>query len=351
MKKIYNLIWILTLGLFMAACDSDDAGETYSPGIVKSNVSFTAQGGTGNIETLLENITVTSNQDWCAATPSGKTVSVTVPANTDLLGRTAVVTIHSGTQSIAVPVSQEGARIVCEQNVLSVSKAGITQKLFINSNLDWTPSIPDTITWCSVSRNADTLTVSVSPNDGKPRSTVVSLTGSGIEYATLSVQQKGELPVNELFTTSQDKWYFSSAKMSPMFKQFFDGANTELRAMLGVPVKYMYLCPDAEATGKGSHEYTFLFGDYRATYYFDAATVEGTKNQVQMTFTGKVDNEENGTFLYTETENFKFLVTLMVRNPFTIIVDDADSPTTFTFTDTNDPRVNFILTNTKVLNP
>ncbi|MBR1448878.1 MAG: BACON domain-containing protein [Prevotella sp.] len=107
-KTLYTL---LLLPLLLAACDSDDnaTSEERQLLIVSSQVFFPSQGGTGLVEVKSQQqVTAVLSADWCHAQVNDHTVSIAVQANRVVEGRSAILTIHSGTDSVQLTVQQRG---------------------------------------------------------------------------------------------------------------------------------------------------------------------------------------------------------------------------------------------------
>jgi hypothetical protein len=108
MKKTLYIIISLAV-ILMSACEDRNyrAFSDIQIKIEKSNVTFTAAGGTGSIVISADqSVTATSNESWCKTSLAGNTITVTVEPNLSMLGRTALITIKSGEKANYVPVSQ-----------------------------------------------------------------------------------------------------------------------------------------------------------------------------------------------------------------------------------------------------
>lgn len=114
MKKIFGLFGIALGLLVFVACGSDDIDNPYakvsSISIDSVSVLFQAAPSTGVVKVTAPNgITkVVSEQAWCTTTVNGNEVTVQVEANSDMLGRSSVLTIYSGDDYAQVTVQQMG---------------------------------------------------------------------------------------------------------------------------------------------------------------------------------------------------------------------------------------------------
>ena len=115
MKKITNILFVAaTLMAATLACSQDDnVGRTFGNKnitIDSSAVNFTDAPSTGKVTvTAASPISKTTvSNDWCKCSFSGNVVTVEVGQNTSLTSRVANLTIWAGTDSVVVPVHQQG---------------------------------------------------------------------------------------------------------------------------------------------------------------------------------------------------------------------------------------------------
>lgn len=129
MKKIITIIVTILL-LQLSACDDENYGNFADTQvqIEKSDVIFTASGGTGSIVIAddEQSFSATSNENWCKISISGNSIIVTVEPNLSMLGRTAMITISSGERRNYVPVSQDPVYLVLDSydDVVFLGKGG-----------------------------------------------------------------------------------------------------------------------------------------------------------------------------------------------------------------------------------
>ena len=108
-KTLYSIL--LLLPLLIASCSSDDDDTTADNQlqIVSSEVFFPSQGGTGIVEVKAQHeIRATLSANWCHAQVNGQTISISTEANRVVEGRSAILTIHSGNDSVRLTVQQRG---------------------------------------------------------------------------------------------------------------------------------------------------------------------------------------------------------------------------------------------------
>lgn len=187
-----NKIFYLSLGLVCLAgfssCSDDqdnpyDVAKTIS--VVSSKVSFDARAAQGAIHfNSAATPVVTTNQPWCTASLAADSVVVSVTQNNSISGRAAMVTLHNGTDSVNVPVVQEGAFVeVNGSTSLGLSSDNATSgKYLISSNLDVSiASAPD---WITASIKGDSLLMNVAANEtGNLRSGDIVFKSGDFTYA------------------------------------------------------------------------------------------------------------------------------------------------------------------------
>lgn len=103
----------LSFSMMFTSC-ADDELKGYVPKsesirIVQNDLVFKAQGSQGTVIVESEGaIEATVDAAWCSAAVSGKTVTVTVESNESFDGRTALLTLRSGSSSRQLPIQQQG---------------------------------------------------------------------------------------------------------------------------------------------------------------------------------------------------------------------------------------------------
>lgn len=165
-----------------------------SVSIVKQDVCFNAVGGQGTITVSAPGaITATSSADWCRASVSGNTVNVTADANTNYIGRSAVINISCGSDSRQVSVVQTGIVIdfTFDTQTISVPQPGLTfsikgraaDPLEVKSNADWVKAAVA----------ADGVVVSVEKNSASSArtATIVLSAPAHDNKAVITIRQEG----------------------------------------------------------------------------------------------------------------------------------------------------------------
>lgn len=189
MKKIYGILCIMFC-FFWAGCDEDSVIEETGFDIVERNANFTAAGGTLTATLSVEGDNVQSDQDWCTASISGKTVTVTMGTNLNLEGRTALITVTKGTTSISFPVTQGGNKApIAEEKSITFDARGGTQELQVEHVTPFT-AIP-AASWVTAKVEGSVLILTTSTNYSIDElSTTVKLVSGDLESEIL-VSQTG----------------------------------------------------------------------------------------------------------------------------------------------------------------
>ncbi len=182
MKKITS-IFALLLCVFIFSCSNEDDKETSSLQIVSSDVSFESAEGTGTIKVATVNeITATSNKDWCIVSVAGDIVNVSVNENTEMSGRTAAITITDGKSTTLVPVSQGGCIVLYNKSELghAFTYAGGSATVSFSTTASYSIEVPaEAQGWLSYTLDKEngTMTFNVAPSSDKtPRGAAVKVT-------------------------------------------------------------------------------------------------------------------------------------------------------------------------------
>ena len=165
MKKIFSLICMSVFALSFVACSNDDeVGAEYNRistiSVVKSDVLFTANAGTGSVVVKADGpITFSCASEWCKAVAlNDSTLEVSVENNEDNNSRASLLTIKSGVDSVNVTVQQQGFYFQSDMGTaLGCSDAGTRKAFALNSN--GTPTVSTTETWLSAQLEDDSIVV------------------------------------------------------------------------------------------------------------------------------------------------------------------------------------------------
>lgn len=150
---------------------------------------------------------VTGGDGWCELMEDADKLTVYAKANTSAeRGRECIVTVKAGNLRREVRVIQApDMMLVLNHDTLRYEPdAGVQDVLVMTNQAEWTVEVPDSISaWCSVSREANVLSVSVTSNRDANRETrvregVITVKAGDAEFEkrrVLQVVQKGMIPL------------------------------------------------------------------------------------------------------------------------------------------------------------
>ena len=231
MKKIYSILFLTACCMAFIACgDDNNVGSAYqhtsTVKVVKSDLIFSAAAGTGTVEFNAPTAaTATVNATWATATVDGNKVSVTVNKNPDLEGRSALLTIKSGTDSTEVAIQQRGM----------VFKYGSDKKQFIYNDQASTITIPihnegsdlkiTGLSWAEASISDAEISVKLAINDtGHVRMGYIYYTAGPYADSLLVIQGERKDIVNQTYALAG----YDMTKVKATTKTLDEVFSTEL---------------------------------------------------------------------------------------------------------------------------
>lgn len=198
MKRIIN-IFALLLCVCIVSCD-DDSKELSAIGIsvIERDEDITAAGGTMIVNLSAEGDKVVSDKDWCKVSIEGKMVTVTLDANLDIEGRTAMVSVIKGEHKISFPVSQpSNKRPVPETESLSFGADAETKRVSVDYNAPFQVQLEAGVTWLDAKVEGNSVVFVTQNNYTEHRlSTTVKLISGKLENS-IRVMQEGLLLIPE----------------------------------------------------------------------------------------------------------------------------------------------------------
>lgn len=197
MKKfVYILMLLLCVGI--VSCDDESNNDAMVVGVAERNADVTALGGTFTITLSAEADKVVSDQSWCVASISGKTVSLEVETNKGLEGRTALITVTKGTGSTSIPVTQPGNKIPVAQNEsVEFDAHGGEMEVTVENVLPFEVTVPTDATWLNARVDKNKLILTTQKNYTLDRlSTTLTLKSGDLE-SKLEVAQSGIVLIPE----------------------------------------------------------------------------------------------------------------------------------------------------------
>lgn len=197
MKKfVYILMLLLCVGI--VSCDDEANNDAMVVGVAERNADVTALGGTFTITLSAEADKVVSDQSWCVASISGKTVSLEVETNKGLEGRTALITVTKGISSTSIPITQPGNKIpVAENELVEFNAHGGEKEVIVENVLPFEVTVPADATWLNARVDKNKLILITENNYTLDLlSTTVKLISGDLE-SKLEVTQSGIVLIPE----------------------------------------------------------------------------------------------------------------------------------------------------------
>lgn len=168
MKKYYLLL-LAVLGMAgLTACSEDeDFGLDRKSliEVIESNVLFQASAGSGTVAFNADGlVSAKTDRDWCTADVNGNLVNVTVTENGSLEGRTSLLTLHCGTDSVQVTVQQNGLVFALDagNEIVTDSDEAHSVSYKLTTNLAW--NIETDGEWFSAAFDGENLVVTFTEN-------------------------------------------------------------------------------------------------------------------------------------------------------------------------------------------
>ena len=216
MKKIVK---ISALALFAIAgfvsCNEEEfvyVPEEPQLDIIESDILFDANGGTGTVTFDAKgSVTMTCNSDWCTASVSGNTLTVTADTNYGLDGRAATIILTCNGQDTKVTAQQTGMVFSYVDQTYVIEMAG--EEFVLNGKSSF-PTTYESDEWIKVDELLGNYIISVKRNDsGDKRTGTIKIT-SGDVTAVITIIQKFERD----FTGTYEMQRFTSAAETTLEK-------------------------------------------------------------------------------------------------------------------------------------
>lgn len=189
---------MLLLCVCIVSCD-DSNDNTEEIKILRRDTNIAATGGSLTVTLSTEGDKVISDKGWCVASISGNVVNITLEANTNLEGRTAMLTVSKGSESLSFPITQPGNLVpTAEVDNLEFDAHGGSQQVNVRNAIPFTAT--SQADWLSTQVNGSTLILTAEPNyTEKAISTTVKLVSEGLE-SEFTVTQTGIKMIPEVNT-------------------------------------------------------------------------------------------------------------------------------------------------------
>lgn len=188
MKKIINILMLLMCVCLVSCDDESDTGIELK--VIERDIETTPVGGILTATLSVEADAAVSDQSWCAASVSGKIVTITLEPNSALEGRTALITVTKDQQSISFAVTQPG-NLFPDAGIgtIAFDAHGGTKKLEVYHGMSFT-AVPED-SWLTAQVDGSNLILTAQKNyTMNTLRTKVKLTSAGLE-SELIVTQSG----------------------------------------------------------------------------------------------------------------------------------------------------------------
>lgn len=189
MNKIINiLITVVLLVLYAGCSDSDDVSSVSTLKVVKSDVEYSSEGGSGAI--ILETahaFEVETNVSWCTTVVSGTTINLTVSPNLNIGARNGLIVISTGNEKCQVNITQMGDMADCNiEGEYKFSLLGGTADFEVNTHRNYTVSSDsgdDWLTFTDDNNGKIRVVVASGPYDlAKPRTAAVTVAIGNVKW-------------------------------------------------------------------------------------------------------------------------------------------------------------------------
>lgn len=187
MKKIFNIATLLAFVLVIASC-SDDTDNPYAKPstlkVISSDVIFSGAVDTGTVVVDAQQgiSSVDFKSSWAKASVDGNKVTVIAEANPDLEGRSSLLTIWSGKDSVQVTVQQRGfaLNLGLGSTIAFPNKTELTKEIEIEHSTDVAFTADDD--WVSAKVEGNKLSIEAAPNTtGHIRATYLHYTSGKVK--------------------------------------------------------------------------------------------------------------------------------------------------------------------------
>jgi hypothetical protein len=338
MKNIFYIMILITAVLW-SGCEKEsfrDFSETQVQ-VKKSNVTFSAQGGTGTIEVAASEtpVSATSDQSWCKASVSGNIITVSVESNIDRSGRTALITLKAQDKINFVPVSQAPVYLHLDSyETVVFSGNGSDYSIAYKCDVELPVTVVKDVPWISytVANNTITLKAEINPDFLVGRNAKIKvILGDDLVTVPLEVMQ-GELissyepdpEINTLddFLNLKNNGGTSSRYKITYFSSRIAAYYANLKAAYPILQEMRIEAP--RSSYKISVILYNLDGTAASYYYWNATNglvpVNGSNSVATFAFSG---NSYSGTTApYTSNTNYTSLREFFATNAFKVLPDE-----------------------------
>lgn len=189
MNKISNILIAVVLLVLYAGCsDSDDTSSVSALTVVKSDVEYPSEGGSGTI--LLKTtqaFEAVSNASWCTISVSETTINLTISPNLNVGARNALIVISAGNEKCQVNITQMGDMADCNiEGEHKFSLLGGIVNFEVNTHRNYTVSSEGGDGWLTFTDDSDgkiRVNVASGPyNLAEPRTATVTVAIGNVKW-------------------------------------------------------------------------------------------------------------------------------------------------------------------------
>lgn len=173
MKHIYTIA-VFILCVLLVGCENDNnAPVEQTLKIVETTAKFDAFGGTGTMKVEAASaVSAKSDESWCKVNVVDNTINVTTEVNNTLMGRTAIITITSGTESIQAPVYQTGDSFESNLRDYAFRAQGSSHSFTLKTTRQYEITKPEWVSY-KVEGNTIVFTATATDTDRSAKVTVI----------------------------------------------------------------------------------------------------------------------------------------------------------------------------------
>lgn len=221
MKKLYKFSWALAIVALLGSggCSDDDDSASAVVTLSAESTVFSVDGGSKqfSVATTTEEaqLSALSDSDWCVASISDKTLTITTEANTTTEVRRAVVTVKSsdGAADATINVAQEAdieTELSLSATTLEFDSEGGDGVVAVKSNRTWSATTESD--WFTINADPATgkLVVSAATNEGDvaKEGTVTIVSGTGEQFKSESIAVRQDIRANNPYLRLVGEWDF-----------------------------------------------------------------------------------------------------------------------------------------------
>lgn len=332
MKKILSFMAFAVAMITFTACGDDN--DWYRPSserlldVTSADVTFSPNAQAGEIViNSTEELSATSNAEWCTVSVDNNVVNVNVTWNNDIEARNAMVTVTGGERSVQVPVHQNGLRLQFEADkVYSFQAKDNAPVVLLNeSNCNFDVTVSEDWIHVGSTENVFEITVDENSEANYRKGRIDFAAGSFVKTVYIGQLGTEELLVEGVYTASWDEYDDSEnlvkataqnvqivAKSATMYTiknlLSIEGTSYDIELRRNANTGEYYITSGYSPGKYGTYTLRCLqnYKTAGATTYSTATTVSTlSANQYRMAFNWTADDQANLAFGYVPNSTTK----------------------------------------------